>query len=299
MAPVTSRLHAWLQLLRLPNLLTVPGDPLAGACLVIVSRGTGRLTDAFPAACAAGLIYAAGLILNDCFDLDVDRRNRPNRPLPTGRIKRSTAAMAGAVLLTGGTGIAFIANPVTGLTAIGLAAMVILYNGPLKRSGPVGALAMGLCRGLSFLLGVTATAGTAAAPLPLAAASFLTLYIAAVTLVARHEHEQRDLEGRRWLPALTLLPLLGTAVAGAHVAALVSGLAALTAVVVALRLGMDLRGSPEPETVQRVVGCFIRLLLLVQATYCFLQWPGGAAIAVALLLLWPLNARLNRWFYAS
>ncbi len=32
-APRRPPLRAWLQLVRLPNLFTVPGDPLAGACL--------------------------------------------------------------------------------------------------------------------------------------------------------------------------------------------------------------------------------------------------------------------------
>src|SRR5260221_228220 len=79
--PSPSPLRTWLQLFRAPNLLTVPGDPIAGyllACFGAVEEGL------WPAIGASVCFYAGGLLLNDLADLAEDRRERPSRPLPSG-----------------------------------------------------------------------------------------------------------------------------------------------------------------------------------------------------------------------
>ena len=82
------KLRAWLQLFRVPNLLTVPGDPLAG---FLIAAG-GRLDSRAACAVVASLaFYAAGLAMNDLADFAEDTRERPKRPLPSGAIPRSTA----------------------------------------------------------------------------------------------------------------------------------------------------------------------------------------------------------------
>ena len=66
--------RTWLQLVRAPNLLTVPGDPLAG--FLLATFGVLRAQAAF-AVGASLCLYAAGLLWNDLFDLEEDRRERP------------------------------------------------------------------------------------------------------------------------------------------------------------------------------------------------------------------------------
>src|SRR5438445_670168 len=51
---------------------------------------------------ASALLYAAGMVLNDFFDAQVDARERPRRPIPSARVSRRTAGWLGAVLLVGG-----------------------------------------------------------------------------------------------------------------------------------------------------------------------------------------------------
>ena len=41
------------------------------------------------------LFYTAGMILNDVLDDDVDRRERPERPLPSGAVSRAGRADRG------------------------------------------------------------------------------------------------------------------------------------------------------------------------------------------------------------
>jgi 4-hydroxybenzoate polyprenyltransferase len=76
---------AWLRLLRLPNLLTVPGDVLAGFLLAPAAAGGAGSIRCLLAIPAGLLLYAAGLVLNDLFDYAEDLRDRPDRPLPSQR----------------------------------------------------------------------------------------------------------------------------------------------------------------------------------------------------------------------
>jgi len=141
--------RTWLQLLRAPNLFTVPGDSVAGYLLA-----SGGHADALTAAMAFASLcfYGYGLLLNDIADLDEDRRERPERPLPKGMASVGTArlvAIALAVLAL----IPCANRPGTLSVGILLVAIIATYNIWSKRIAILGPLNMGLCRGLSFLLG--------------------------------------------------------------------------------------------------------------------------------------------------
>src|SRR5690349_4677009 len=91
-----SKARAWLQLFRAPNLLTVPGDPLAG---FLIATG-GNLDSRVAIAVIASLcLYAAGLAMNDLADLTEDRRDRPNRPLASGAISKGAAGLVTLMLI--------------------------------------------------------------------------------------------------------------------------------------------------------------------------------------------------------
>jgi 4-hydroxybenzoate polyprenyltransferase len=66
--------------LRLPNLFTVPGDPIAGFLLACgaANQRVALLDYRVAFAVIASLcLYSAGLVMNDLFDLEEDRRDRP------------------------------------------------------------------------------------------------------------------------------------------------------------------------------------------------------------------------------
>ena len=188
---------AWLELLRLPNLLTVPGDILAGFLLVPRALATvGDWAQLLLAIPAGLMLYGAGLILNDLFDYAEDLRIRPQRPLPSGRIYRESAAAVALVLLWIAAFLAafFDALPI----AIPLILCIILYDTGLKRIPYLGPVLMGACRAGNLLLGAAAAhEGLATSPAPLAAAAGLGLYIAVVTHLARNETGP----GARFTPA--------------------------------------------------------------------------------------------------
>jgi 4-hydroxybenzoate polyprenyltransferase len=276
-APRSARVSAlaWLQLVRLPNLLTVPGDPIAGTLL------TGAALDWRPVT-ASVCFYAAGLISNDVFDAAEDTRDRPDRPIPSGRVSRTAAGIVAVALAV--TGLALVPT----LIGVALLTAIILYNAGGKRIPVVGAVNMGLCRGLSLLLG-------AASFHP--AAGLLALYIAVVAGIARHETTSRPVGWMRWLPAWVL---------AAGFAVIHPTPVALIAVVVAWIGGQALseghasawpiRDTDAQKRIPPVIGLWIGALLPVQAAFCA---DANPVVAAVLLALWPVFRVLSRKFYAS
>ena len=160
--PRSSRWLAYLQLFRAPNVFTAVADVTMG-CLFV--RQALQPWEAWLAlVCASALLYSAGMVLNDVYDADIDARERPGRPLPSGRISARWARrlgfrlLAGGVLLgicggyLGGGGIASAGR--SGLVAGVLAACVWLYDARLK-STLAGPLVLGACRALNVLVGMS------------------------------------------------------------------------------------------------------------------------------------------------
>ena len=187
-------MRAWLELFRVPNLLTVPGDPLAGWLLAV----GGVWHPALLAVVAASLsFYALGLIANDILDYKTDVRERPSRPLPSKRIS-PIAAVSVALLLCGAAPVlAWLAGPSAFDVGVLLFLVIVLYNSMLKSVPVIGPLTMGLCRGLNLLMGAAASVVVnGVVILPHAAmlrvsvaAAILILYVAIITALARREVE--------------------------------------------------------------------------------------------------------------
>src|SRR5215211_353107 len=150
------------RLLRLPNVFTALADIGLGLCAT-AALSPGSVNDDFAwkaglLLLASGMLYSAGMVWNDYFDLAEDRRDRPFRPLASGRISVRTAVVLGTLLLAGGWACA----AVTG-RAGALAGAILAYDARIKRTsaGPIG---MALCRFLNVLLGLS-LADPAALPL--------------------------------------------------------------------------------------------------------------------------------------
>lgn len=301
-----STLRTWLQLFRAPNLFTVPGDPLAG--YVLAAYGAFEPAVYF-AVGASVCFYAAGLLDNDLADLAEDRAERPNRPLPSGAAQPRTVAVVAAILV----GIGFLLAGKLGATALIVAAGVVIsvgvYNHRTKHLPVIGALNMGVCRGLSVLLGACAaphsdllwrllTAGRLN-PL-LIAVALVTLYIAAVTHLARFETKAQSPPLAKWLPGCALLAGAGLFLAQVGTqsfwsTAAVFSVAVLSAFAVALHLARE-PDAPVPPC----IGQLIRLLLLVQTAVCAAAGTVESSFFAALLLLaWPLSRAVSKRFYAS
>jgi 4-hydroxybenzoate polyprenyltransferase len=317
---------AWLQLLRVSNLFTVPGDPLAGAVLALIvawseGEGIGHRCEGLAlgptcwnvlwAMLASLLLYAAGLLSNDYFDLEEDRRQRPGRPLPSGRVSPRTAILVALALALGGIALGCAAGGTMGvIVAAALVIAIFAYNAFVKPVPVLGPLNMGLCRGLSVLLGASASGIVrhTLSPLVLVFAAGLGLYIAAVTAVAARETRQGPVGPRRfgplagmfaWIISINLAALPYGVVILAHVPASVLQVLAIGWTIACVAA---LKGSPGLGSVPRTVGKLIRGLLLVQACMVAVGaglWTPAWGIAAILLIFWPLSAVLGKRLYAS
>jgi 4-hydroxybenzoate polyprenyltransferase len=208
-------LLAWVRLLRLPNHATAMADVLAGYLIVSQTRAIDWPAPALWWAILASLgFYAAGMVLNDVFDLALDREERPGRPLPSGQIGVRTAAAAGNILMAVGSvaacATAFAAqNPWPALAGALLTAAVWTYNRHAKATS-LGPAVMGSCRSLNWLLGMTAAGGPHAPHqwlLPIG----MGVYVMGITVYARDEAEESRGET---LAAGTIIMLVGLATAG-------------------------------------------------------------------------------------
>jgi 4-hydroxybenzoate polyprenyltransferase len=173
----------YLQLVRVPNVITAAADSLAG--WLLVGGSFTAPAEWLPLVGASMAIYAGGIVLNDLADYRIDLAERPGRPLPSGRVGRRTALGLAAVLV--GTGIALAAlsgQRESIAVAILLVASVLLYDLLAKRSW-LGPAVMGTCRGLNLLLGMS-HALPALGPAWLAAVS-MAVFVAGVTWISRSE----------------------------------------------------------------------------------------------------------------
>lgn len=181
--------NAWVELLRLPALFTVPGDALAGAAAAGARPNPRTLVAIASSLC----LYEAGMALNDWADRAEDAVDRPHRPLPSGRIRPSAALAAAGGLTAAGLALASTAGRRPLAVAGALAATVWSYDLVLKRT-PAGPVAMAAARSLDLLLGGVAANGDIRRALPSALA--LGTHTLAVTTVSRHETQG----GSPWAP---------------------------------------------------------------------------------------------------
>ncbi len=135
--------------------------------ITVASAGVGGLTgntDPLAAAlCAAalsaGLITAAGNTFNDRIDIDIDRINRPARPLPAGLISPVAASFMAALLSLTGLVLALLVSRIHAIVALLVVATLILYSLRLKRTPLWGNLAVASMAAVVFPYGAMA-AGT-------------------------------------------------------------------------------------------------------------------------------------------
>lgn len=312
----------YLRLFRIPNVFTAIADIAMGFLLV---RGSPDPVVVFVLlAGASALIYTAGMVLNDVFDIDIDRRERPERPLPAGRISLPSARLIGMGMLAGGVLLACLAGffcTVPGVltwrpavVALGLVSAVLLYDAWLKRT-PLGPLGMASCRFLNVLLGASIAAPATDwwlayyGPAPLIAGGGLGIYIVGVTWFARSEAETSH---RRSLGLATGVIVLGIVTLGllhntlervepertlllAKQGGWVLLMTLLTFVI--LRRCLIAIANPSPQKVQFAVkNCILSIITLDAAVVLD---TSNVYCAVSVLALLAPTLVLGRWVYST
>lgn len=286
-------LLAWLQLMRAPNSFTAMSNILAAQ--FIVSGGRPDWHALTLLVLASVCLYTGGIVLNDCFDIAEDRRERPSRPLPSGRIGLATAFRFGGVLLGIGVACAALVGLTQAIIAGAIALLVLMYDGYTKRTSS-GPMSMAACRYGNWLLGLS-YGGDLAVVWPLGLPVFS--YIMALTVLSRaetHAAQRAPLflcAGGVAVTAAIIVTLVGIGLLP-HTYAL--GLLAVGLAIIGLRLAATWRDY-SPSTIQTSVKVLVLGVIPLDALLAFAgsAWWGGLAV---LLLLVP-STLLARKIYVT
>ncbi len=306
-----NKLIAYAQLVRLPNTFTAMADIFLGAlatglilrnwmvflCLLVSST----------------FLYWSGMIWNDYFDLDQDRKERPGRPLASGRVTLRAAVflaiglMIGGLILAALAGIRFESSGIVFrwkslVIAAFLVLAIFLYDGFFKATW-AGPVLMGSCRFLNILLGLSIFSG-AIPGWGWLLALIVGAYVAGITWFARTEAR----ESSQPMLIAAALVMLGALVLTLAVPALAievsidfqpSALFPYVLVALASYVGIAVLRAirrPEPTNVQPAVKRAILGLVVLDALLAS-AFVGSFGLLLAILLIPGII--LGRWLYST
>ncbi|AFZ66813.1 UbiA family prenyltransferase [Deinococcus peraridilitoris] len=193
------RLRGHLALARISNSPTVVTNVLAGAAL---GGSLGMSQQGAFVAVAMVLFYTAGMYLNDLLDLEIDRRERPTRPLPSGLIGQAEALGVTLLLFVLGSLLLWTAGTAALVSGLVLIALIVLYDA-WHKTNPLSPVLMAGTRMLVYVTAFLAFTAGFTTPL-LVWTGLLGAYIVGLTYIAKTETKENL--ARYWPALLIFLP---------------------------------------------------------------------------------------------
>ncbi len=320
MAQGVSCLVTWGRSLRLSLLPTALADGLAGFAIAgLTEFPTDEKLLLFA---SSACVYHGAMALNDWADRDKDAAERPDRPIPSGKLKAGHVLLLASALISLGLGIAFSLDLQLFACMAAISAAAVSYD--LWLRGPLlGPLCLGLCRAMHMAAPIVWLA-----PERLQAFWYLPagygLYVFTLSRLARLEEQPAEQLGSRpkrllYLQALSFsVPLIIAAFASESflqsqlevnadlnlITPWFAGFSSLLPISILAISGAALLlkrsvGSElwTPARVQASVGTALRLLL-VYSSACALTGVGTYRFAAAALILlgYPLAHSLRKIF---
>jgi len=187
-----TRAQRWLALVE----MTRPTKPLAAALFTLLGAylaAPAAQVVSLPALSAASVVFlvtAFGLVVNDCYDIAVDRVGKPDRPLPSGRVSMRLAAAFAALLALGALALSASLGWGLALIALGAVALSWGYSYRLKNTVLFGNASVAVLVVASILYGALAVGAPGTAVWTAAAVSFP--YVTAQEGLFNLEDEDED-----------------------------------------------------------------------------------------------------------
>ena len=189
-----------------------PGNALMGAISIILVALIDK-TISIPVILAMLTVFfetAAGNVINDYFDYKIDLINKPERPIPSGRISLENGRNYGYLLFAAGTMCGFLISYITNNWipfGIVLFADVVLYlyAYTLKTTPLLGNLTVGFMTGFGFVFGGFSINN----PRIIMTSLFLGFYAFVMTTAREIVKDIEDIEGDKADCAKTLPILIG------------------------------------------------------------------------------------------
>jgi 4-hydroxybenzoate polyprenyltransferase len=290
------KLRQYLLLVRLPNVFTTPSNILVGY-LATTPPAEANGFHLAALMVSSGLLYIAGIVLNDYFDVEVDRRERSSRPLPSGSISKERAMSIALIALAAANAIALAVSPASLAVSAALTAAIIAYDYRLKRS-PAGPFAMGSTRFLNVILGASpalsaaVASGGRAVPVPgiwaaaIFAATSLFVYIIAIMILSKKEAGN---EKPNTSAAFSIIFAMIASIALADIFLLqlqwvfLINLMIFAAVIVATYKRLITESSPDSSPVQQAIKNMVISIIILDSV--FVSGMAGFPYGMATLVL--------------
>jgi 4-hydroxybenzoate polyprenyltransferase len=289
------QLTGYLRLMRPANIVTAIADVLAGFTIA-------NALDLFSATDSSSLVfliistaflYGGGVVLNDVFDAELDKIERPERPIPSGLIKKSSAAIFGTLLLLIGIASAFLAGVTPGFIALAIAIAAVVYDKWNKHHPFFGPLNMGICRGLNLILGMSIDNETVL--LFWRFALVPVIYIFAITMISRgevHGGSKKTLYVAAILYTLVIFTILAASLLDENLI-LTFPLILLFAIMIFRPLGKAM-SHPDGPSIGKAVKAGVLSLIIMDASWA--AATGNWQFALIILALLPLSILLAKLF---
>jgi geranylgeranylglycerol-phosphate geranylgeranyltransferase len=110
----------------------------------------------FLACSSATLIMAGGNVINDYYDVAIDKINKPFRPIPVGLVTHSGALKWANILFALGLFLSIFVTKIAFLLAVSTVALLFCYGAALKRTILLGNVVISVLTALVFVYGALA-----------------------------------------------------------------------------------------------------------------------------------------------
>ena len=187
-------MQPYLQLIRLPLLPSALGNICLGALSAGLSQSDSL--NFILLLFSSAFLYASGMVWNDYFDAGIDAIERPDRPIPSGKINPKNAAIFAIILMAMGIACALSVELLRGFSgttliiALAIVFFILAYDGGGKNF-LFGPILMGSCRFFNVLLGWSVV-GNTLTEIAYLQAGIIGIYIIGVTFYAKHEAVQSN-----------------------------------------------------------------------------------------------------------
>jgi len=146
-------MFGYLELLRPKNCLMAAFAVLIGSFLYLKLDLLLVWTPVAFAVLAAFLITGAGNAINDYFDIEADKENRPKRPIPSGRVSRKGALAFSITLFVLGISLAAFTMVLAFAIAVVNSLLLVVYSWTLQHKTFFGNFTVAYLTGSTFLFG--------------------------------------------------------------------------------------------------------------------------------------------------
>ena len=288
------KLVGFLRLTRPANIVTAISDIFAGVAVAGYANGVNELNSLPYFIISTIGLYGGGVVFNDVFDADLDRIERPERPIPSGLISEKEGTLLGTSLLIIGVAAALgLSIYPSGSIAFAIAVAALVYDKWGKHHSFLGPLNMGLCRGLNLLLGISLV------PEALFQYGYLAvvpiIYIAAITMISKgevHGGQSKIMLLAAFLYLIVFASILYVSIVHGYSAYTILFLA-IFAFIIYPPLILAFR-DPVGKNIGKAVKAGVLALIVMNASWAAAF--GGLYQALVIILLLPVSIFLARLF---